>query len=236
MENNIIYKTNPIGELKDLDEKSGIVKGYGSVFDNIDADGDIITKGAYTKTIAENGKRIKYLYQHKMDMPLGKMINLFEDKKGLMFEAKIPKTTLGKDVMELMKAGVITENSVGIMPIQKEACAEDAENCYRKLTEVKLYEISAVTYAANDQAMILDVKGNFDKEKVLKRYDNLIKLIRKGDISDNLGYAIEAELMKLKSIFNDKTTLPTDIEVTEPIEVKRDNSEIYKYLFNKLNS
>ena len=219
-----------------MDEKSGIVKGYGSVFDNIDADGDIITKGAYTKTIAENGKRIKYLYQHKMDMPLGKMINLFEDKKGLMFEAKIPKTTLGKDVMELMKAGVITENSVGIMPIQKEACAEDAENCYRKLTEVKLYEISAVTYAANDQAMILDVKGNFDKEKVLKRYDNLIKLIRKGDISDNLGYAIEAELMKLKSIFNDKTTLPTDIEVTEPIEVKRDNSEIYKYLFNKLNS
>ena len=103
MENNIIYKTNPIGELKDLDEKSGIVKGYGSVFDNIDADGDIITKGAYTKTIAENGKIIKYLYQHKMDMPLGKMINLFEDKKGLMFEAKIPKTTLGKDVMELMK-------------------------------------------------------------------------------------------------------------------------------------
>jgi HK97 family phage prohead protease len=236
MENNIIYKSSPIGELQDIDDKKGIVKGYGSIFGNIDSDGDIITKGAYTKTISENGNRVKYLYQHQMDKPLGKMINLYEDEKGLMFEAEIPKTQLGKDVLELIKAGVITENSVGILPMQKEGCPDGMENCYRKLTEVKLYEISAVTLAANDEAMILDVKGNFDKEKVLGRYDNLVKLIRKGSISDNLGYAIEAELIKLKSIFNDKATLPTDMEVTEPTTIKADNSEIYKYLFNKLKS
>tara|TARA_B100001250_G_scaffold128506_1_gene109405 strand:- start:2189 stop:2899 length:711 start_codon:yes stop_codon:yes gene_type:complete len=236
MENNIIYKSSPIGELQDIDDKTGIVKGYGSIFGNIDSDGDIITKGAYTKTISENGNRVKYLYQHQMDKPLGKMVNLYEDEKGLMFEAEIPKTQLGKDVLELMKAGVITENSVGILPLQKEGCPDGMENCYRKLTEVKLYEISAVTLAANDEAMILDVKGNFDKEKVLGRYDNLVKLIRKGSISDNLGYAIEAELIKLKSIFNDKATLPTDMEVTEPTTIKADNSEIYKYLFNKLKS
>ena len=162
------------------------------------------------------------------------MINLYEDEKGLMFEAEIPKTQLGTDVLELIKAGVITENSVGIMPILKESCA--GEKCFRKLTEVKLYEISAVTLAANDEAMILDVKGNVDVDKVLSRYDNLVKLIRKGNISDNLGYAIEAELIKLKSIFSESVTLPTDIEVTEPIEVKNNDSEIYKYLFNKLNS
>ena len=236
MENNIIYKSSPIGELQDIDDKTGIVKGYGSIFGNIDSDGDIITKGAYTKTISENGNRVKYLYQHQMDKPLGKMVNLYEDEKGLMFEAEIPKTQLGKDVLELMKAGVITENSVGILPMQNEGCPDGMENCYRKLTEVKLYEISAVTLAANDEAMILDVKGNFDKEKVLGRYDNLVKLIRKGSISDNLGYAIEAELIKLKSIFNDKATLPTDMEVTEPTTIKADNSEIYKYLFNKLKS
>ena len=236
MENNIIYKSSPIGELQDIDDKTGIVKGYGSIFGNIDSDGDIITKGAYTKTISENGNRVKYLYQHQMDKLLGKMVNLYEDEKGLMFEAEIPKTQLGKDVLELMKAGVITENSVGILPMQKEGCPDGMENCYRKLTEVKLYEISAVTLAANDEAMILDVKGNFDKEKVLGRYDNLVKLIRKGSISDNLGYAIEAELIKLKSIFNDKATLPTDMEVTEPTTIKADNSEIYKYLFNKLKS
>ena len=84
--------------------------------------------------------------------------------------------------------------------------------------------------------MILDVKGNLDSEKVFKRYDNLAKLIRKGNISDNLGYAIEAELMKLKSLFSDYITLPTDIEVTEPKQVKNDKSEIYEYLFNQLKN
>ena len=34
----ILYKSTQIGELKDADEKSGIVTGYGSVFGNIDSD------------------------------------------------------------------------------------------------------------------------------------------------------------------------------------------------------
>ena len=120
MENQIIFKTSPLGDLQDVDEKKGIVKGYGSIFNNIDADGDVISKGAYTKTLRESGSRVKYLYQHKMDQPIGKMLNMYEDEKGLMFEAEIAKTQLGMDVIELMKAGIITENSVGIMPIQKE--------------------------------------------------------------------------------------------------------------------
>ena len=227
--NTIIYKSTQIGELVDADEKAGVVKGYGSVFGNVDSDGDVISKGAYKKTIQENGNRVKYLYQHDMDKPLGKMVHLEEDDKGLMFEAQIPKTQLGKDVVELMKAGVITENSVGILPVQKEMGSDG----YRHLNEVKLFEISAVTLAANDQAMIMDVKGNIDQEKIAERYDRIAKLIRKGEISDDLGYALEAEILKLKSIYVN-ITQPTDIEVTEPIEVKADNSEIYNYLFNTL--
>ena len=227
--NTIIYKSTQIGELLDADTAAGVVKGYGSVFGNIDSDGDIINKGAYKKTIQENGQRVKYLYQHDMDKPLGKMVHLEEDDKGLIFEAHIPKTQLGKDVVELMKAGVITENSVGILPIQKEM----GHDGYRHINEVKLFEISAVTLAANDQAMIMDVKGNVDPEKIANRYDKLAQLIRKGEISDDLGYALEAEILKLKSIYVN-VTQPTEIEVTEPIEVKADNSEIYNYLFNVL--
>jgi HK97 family phage prohead protease len=224
----MLYKSTHLGEVIDADEKMGIVKGYGSVFGNVDSDGDIITKGAYTKTISENGNRVKYLYQHDMDKPIGKMIHLEEDAKGLVFEAQVPKTQLGKDVIELMKAGVISENSVGILPLQKRMNGE-----YRELTEVKLFEISAVTLAANDQAMILDVKGNVDLEKVTKRYDKIARLIRKGEISDELGFALEAEILKLKSIYVN-ATLPT-VEVTEPEIVKTDTSEIVKYLYNRLN-
>jgi len=221
-----IYKTAPLGELSDYDEKNGIVKGYGSYFGNKDADNDVISKGAYQKTIKENGYRVKYLYQHNMMQPIGKMNELYEDEKGLVFVAEIPKTSLGKDVIELMKSGVITENSVGILPIQKEDKGD-----YRELKEVKLFEISAVTLAANDMAKIMDVKGSKMIEDVYKRYDNLCKLIRKGNISDEMGYAIESEIYKLKSLFIDATQ-PVE-ETTEPVEQKSE-FDVYKYLLNNL--
>jgi len=228
--NTILYKAAPVGELIDADEKAGIIKGYGSYFGNKDSDNDVIMKGAYKKTIAENGERVKYLYQHDMNQPIGKMTELYEDEKGLVFVAEIAKTQLGKDVVELMKSGVITENSVGIMPIQK-----NNKGDYREITEVKLYEISAVTLAANDQAKILDVKGNIDVDKLSKRYDNLTKLIRKGEISDEMGFAIEAEIQKLKSLFIEFTK-PVD-EITSPnVEVKNNDSEVYKYLINSLKN
>lgn len=225
---NIIFKQSPIGELLDADEYAGIVKGYGSYFGNKDSDNDIIMKGAYKKTIAENGSRVKYLYQHNMMQPIGKMKEMYEDEKGLVFVAEIAKTQLGKDVVELMKSGVLTENSVGIMPIQKEN-----KNGYREISEVKLYEISAVTLAANEEAKILDVKGNVDYDKLSKRYDNLCKIIRKGEISDDLGYALEAEILKLKSLFMEFTK-PTD-DVTLPnVESKTQDFDMYSYLINSL--
>ena len=226
--NTILYKAAPVGELIDADEKAGIIKGYGSYFGNKDSDNDVIVKGAYKKTIAENGERVKYLYQHDMNQPIGKMTELYEDEKGLVFVAEIAKTQMGMDVVELMKSGVITENSVGIMPIQKENKGD-----YREIKEVKLYEISAVTLAANDQAKILDVKGNIDVEKLSKRYDNLSKLIRKGSISDDMGFAIEAEILKLKSLFVEFTK-PVD-EITSPkVEAKNNDSEVLNYLLNSL--
>jgi HK97 family phage prohead protease len=228
--NTILYKASPVGELIDADEKAGIIKGYGSYFGNKDSDNDVIMKGAYKKTIAENGERVKYLYQHDMNQPIGKMNELYEDDKGLVFVAEIAKTQLGKDVVELMKSGVITENSVGIMPIQKQNKGD-----YREINEVKLYEISAVTLAANDQAKILDVKGNVDVEKLSKRYDNLCKLIRKGDISDEMGFAIEAEILKLKSLFVEFTK-PID-EITSPdVEIKNNDSDVLNYLLNSLKN
>lgn len=222
-----IYKSAPLGDqIVDFDEKNNIVKGYGSYFDNRDSDQDIIRRGAYQKTIQENGNRVKYLYQHDMMQPLGKMDELYEDEKGLVFTASIPKTQLGTDVIELMKAGVITENSVGIMPIVKEMKGD-----YREIREVKLYEISAVTIAANDQAKILDVKGMANIDQVYKRYDNICKLLRKGNISDEMGYALESEILKLKTYFVNATQ-PVE-ETTEPVE-KSQEVDIYKYLINNL--
>lgn len=227
----MIFKQTSIG-IDDIDEVNGIVKGYGSVFGNIDSDNDIILQGAYTKTLKENGSRVRYCNQHRIDQPLGKFSELYEDGVGLAFVAEIPKTRMGEDILLLMKNGVITENSVGIMPIQKSYRADGV----RELKEVKLYEISCVTLAANPMALITDAKGEIDQDLVAKRFDILAKMIKKENVSDELGYAIESELMKLKSMFVDLTTMPAE-PATLPEEQKAiEISEIFKYLNQNLKS
>ena len=220
----MIFKQTSIG-LEDIDESNGIVKGYGSVFNNIDSDNDIILAGAYTKTLNENGSRVRYCNQHRIDQPLGKFTELREDGNGLYFVAEIPKTRLGEDVLLLMKNGVINENSVGIMPIVKSF----RQDGVRELKEVKLYEISCVTLAANPLAMITDAKGAIDQDLLSKRFDVLAKMIKKENVSDELGYAIESELMKLKSLFIDITTVPAP-DATLPVDKSEDISEIFNYL------
>ena len=233
---NVIYKQ---GQISDIDENLGIVKGYGSVFGNKDSDNDIIEKGAYRRTIKNNGSRVKYLYQHDITKPIGKMKELYEDEKGLVFVAEVPKTTFGNEVLELMKYGVIDENSVGIMPVKKDY----DEDGIRVIKEAKLYEISAVTIAANDEAKILEVKGEYDNiDYLTKRFDNLIKVIRKGNVSDDLGYLIEYELEVIKSLIARDNTHQSDEELTRDnthLEAKKDNTtsdSIINYMFNNLNS
>lgn len=229
----IIFKS---GTLSDIDENLGVVSGYGSIFGNVDSDMDIIEKGAYKRTLKNNGNRVKYIYNHQIDKPIGRMKELVEDEKGLKFTAEIPKTTFGKEVLELMKYEVINENSVGIQVLKDDYNKDDG---IRSIKEVKLYEISAVTLAANDQAKILEVKGKTDdSDYYTKRFDNLIKFIRKGNITDELGYLIEYELEMLKSLIVREKSHQSIDKVrgkTHPKAKKetKQTDSIYNYMFNK---
>jgi HK97 family phage prohead protease len=52
--------------LKQADDAlmAGLVKGYAAVFGNVDDGDDLIDPGAFTKTIAESGGRVKMGWQH----------------------------------------------------------------------------------------------------------------------------------------------------------------------------
>ncbi|WP_018248948.1 HK97 family phage prohead protease [Orenia marismortui] len=98
------YKTKRIPfELKDFDEETGVFTGY--------AAGDLIESGAFAKTLEENKGRVKICWQHDPYNPIGKSIEMREDKKGLFVKGQISDTSLGKDVKILMKDGVINEYS-----------------------------------------------------------------------------------------------------------------------------
>lgn len=150
------YKTIAF-EVEDYDEEEGIFSGYGAVFSNIDSGGDIIEPGAFTKTIAEGVGRVKILSGHNETLlPIGVPVELREDAKGLYMRGKISDTALGRDVKTLIKDGVLGELSIGYDPV----VFDYDESGIRHLREVKLWEISVVTWAMNEQAVITGYKAD----------------------------------------------------------------------------
>ena len=142
-------------DLENTDE-SGEFSGYAAVFGNRDSGDDIIEEGAFAKTIIEDFDRIKILSQHNdCDLPIGKPLELREDSKGLFIRGKISDTQKGRDIRTLLKDGVLTELSIGYDAIGFDF---DSETGVRHLKEIRLWEISIVTWAMNDQAKIDEVK------------------------------------------------------------------------------
>ena len=143
--------------IESANDESGEFSGYAAVFGNEDEGHDIIQKGAFAKTIAEDFDRIKILSQHESyDLPIGKPLELREDEKGLYIKGKISNTSKGRDILTLMRDGVLNELSIGYDAVAVEF---DGKTGIRYLKEIKLWEVSIVTWAMNDQAKIEDVKS-----------------------------------------------------------------------------
>lgn len=129
------------------------VKGYASVFGNEDSYGDIVEKGAFLDSLAKDGDRVQFCYNHEMSKVCGVINELIEDMKGLYLNVDILPTTLGKDLMILIEGGAIKEFSIGYRT--KEFRDEMInEKTIRHLTQLKLIEISIVPRAANPEATI----------------------------------------------------------------------------------
>lgn len=132
-----------------------VFEGFASKFGNLDLHNDIIEKGAFTKTIQERfpKKMIKVLWQHME--PIGMPEVLEETDDGLYVKGKISKTRLGDEAIELMKDGVVDGMSIGYDVVKDKF---DDEKGIRYLRELKLYEVSIVTWGANPEAGITNIK------------------------------------------------------------------------------
>lgn len=139
-----------------IEEETGVITGYGSVFGNVDSWGDIVEKGAFAKTIGS--RKIPILWQHNSDDPLGLCAELTEDEYGLKLKGRllIDDVARANEAYALVKSGAITGLSIGYIP---KNYFYDVEN-YRHLSEVDLYEVSLVTFPANEKAIITDIKSD----------------------------------------------------------------------------
>lgn len=161
-------------ELKADTEADGTARsftGYGSVFDTIDSYGDTITKGAFKQTLKDwkvKTKLPKLLLQHgggffgggADDMvPIGKWDEMKEDDHGLFVRGHLfdLDTDRAKAVYAAMKEQELDGLSIGF---RTKKWKYDEETDIRTLTEIDLWEVSLVTFPANDPARVSSLKSD----------------------------------------------------------------------------
>lgn len=137
----------------------GIIKGYASIFNILDNQGDRIAPGAFTKTLTawrQKRKGPKMLWQHDTKQPIGIWTFLQEDRHGLYVEGRLALGTFKADeAYLLLKEGVLDNLSIGFRTIQS---IPDKKAGSRLLLDIDLVEISLVTFGANSKATIHHIK------------------------------------------------------------------------------
>lgn len=168
-----------------LDER--IISGLASTYSK-DLGRDRILRGAFKKTIEERftkrvnaGKppQIKVLWQHDQTLPIGKILVLEERPEGLYFEAYLSEVQKGDECITLVRDEVIAEMSIGFTIIK--AKPYDPKERVQEIEEIKLYEVSPVTFPMNEEA-----------EFGLKDMDEL-KLCIKNELLEELKTALQEE-------------------------------------------
>jgi HK97 family phage prohead protease len=237
------------------DSESGIVEGYFSGFGNIDSDQDRILSGAFSKSIKEHGpdsssnRKIAHLAYHDTTRPLGVIQELKEDETGLYFRSKMGGHTEGQDFLKMYQEGIIREHSIGFNYIgdkikqTTERDEEGREYSVWDISEVKLWEGSAVVFGANSETPNLSiVKSQEDinkhLEEINERMEVFIKALTDDKLSQKYNNLFTLELMQLKQQYNSllifEEPLKNTLQDQEPTaEEKRKAEE--KEIRTKLN-
>lgn len=200
------------GAVVDVDDTTRRVKVAMNRTGIQDHDKDTIERTAFDRTIRERGPKgsnlIWHLTDHRPSLKdaVGKPGDIYVDEQGyLVFLTDIPKTNWGNDVMEFYKSGVINQHSIGFSTIRREVFnADDWENRYAVIKEVKLYEGSAVLWGANEDTPTLSVGKSYTKEesatefeKTQKELEAFTKLFKTGHLSDEAFELIEIKVEQL---------------------------------------
>lgn len=178
----------PWFEIKEVSE-DGSFTGIASVYGIEDLGGDVIDKGAFNKTIAENPV-VPILWQHKADEVIGEgRVREWQGKVyidgQLDMDDPMAQKAYGKLKRKLVKGLSIGFNAI------KSKWEEVEQRSVRHITELKLWEVSVVTFPALPAAQVTRVKSAREEE-------------------------LERRVSELEAKFSRKSDEPTPGEVTTP--------------------
>ena len=212
----------------------GFIKGTGSVFNVIDSYGDIMHKGAFKRSILtrgpgredEKGNLIRsdiiLLNQHNIFDPAGLPTVLKERKNDLYYEGQLnlEKQSI-KDLFSDIKFGTIKRNSVGFEIQSFDWEKRDVEGSsiwLRNIYQVKLFELSPVTFAAVEETEIIDAKAASEFSALLR----------------SAGVSSTSELREIISFV--KTLMIKDSSIDTPDDDPSSSSDSEKKLLHFLDT
>ena len=159
-------------ETKDFDfnAKKGILSGYMTLFNSpvtglpyVDTYLDVVEPGLCTKTIQELEQGMKYknidylipyLWQHKPEGIIGGVKHLGEDTKGVTFENHLARgVQQAEEALILLEQKMMAGISYGYDPIRYLP-----QGGRRHLKEIRLHELSQVTFPAHEYAAVQEIK------------------------------------------------------------------------------
>ena len=208
------FKNFNIESTKAAEDGGLIITGYGAYFNNIDSYNDIIKAGAFADTINDRKGRIAFCYQHDIWNPIGKILAINEDTRGLYIEVKLSQAE--KDIQIKVKEGILSEMSIGYRVIESSTEVQDGKEV-NALKKLDLFEISLVTIAANPLARVEGMKAEEKQSYIEGEFDRLIAIVR----NDNIKF----EITKLKSIV---LSAPVETHRDEPPKVSKIIVEPFK--------
>jgi HK97 family phage prohead protease len=129
------------------------IEGYASLFGHTDQGGDVVAAGAYAaslKRMAQDGRRVKMLWQHDPAQPIGVWDEVREDGRGLFVKGRLLlEVRAAREAHVLLQAGAIDGLSIGYRTLRAEKAAGQ-----RLLHEIELWEVSLVTFPMLPEARV----------------------------------------------------------------------------------
>ncbi|MBR7747452.1 HK97 family phage prohead protease [Undibacterium sp. BYS107W] len=182
--------------------EDGTIEGYGSVFGVRDNYDDVILKGAFTQSLKEHkaaGTMPAMLWQHDADEPIGVWTDMVEDSNGLLIKGKLElNTTKGKEAHALLKIGALNGLSIGFVSKSWDYATVDGADV-RRLKEIDLWEVSIVTFPANQKARVTNVKSSDD----MATPKDAERILRDAGFSKSDSTAFVSRVMRMGEVRRD---------------------------------
>lgn len=164
-----------IEEKEENSVKTRKITGYAAVFDKRSQDFggwvEVIDKRAFSDVLDDD---VFALFNHDPNQVLARnkvSLNLSVDDTGLRYTFSAPNTTLGNDLLELVRTGVISKSSFAFRVKEQrwEHPEDKTKSSVRTITKVaRLYDVSPVTYPAYPDSSVgtRAFKKELDKDEV----------------------------------------------------------------------